>query len=267
VFTARDLTALSEPGEHCVVNSGAHVPDREPKAQLSARPRRARGSINANDILAGAFDFCRTTPIDDLSMPRLASALGVGVTSIYWYFKSKTELIDAMTEQAMLDFYELMPPLTSTGWENILEEFFTDYYAVLRSDELLCDLIVRRFGNYTEKGALNSWRRTEELLQALVEAGFALPVATHAYYTLLTYTQGFLFIERSQRGTRSCDRPGPGETANPDVRAELPLVTEMGNTQLSRDFEFGIQNIIRGLRPLLTEPAMIQPALTRASAT
>jgi AcrR family transcriptional regulator len=241
------------------------VPQREPKAQLAARPRRARGSINASDILAGAFEFCRSTPIDELSMPRLAQTLDVGVTSIYWYFKSKTELIDAMTEQAMIDFYARMPPLNSTDWEGVLAEFFTDYYTVLRADELLCDLIVRRFGNYTERSALSSWRRTEELLQTLVTAGFALPVATHAYYTLLTYTQGFLFIERSRCGSRSSERPAPGESANPEVRAELPLVTEAGSTlgPQASDFEFGISNIIRGLRPLLLQDDATGPGTNR----
>jgi AcrR family transcriptional regulator len=234
------------------------VPDQLHKVDNSGRSRRARGSLNAADIVAGAFAYCRSSPIDDLSMPKLAQFLDVGVTSIYWYFKSKTDLIDAMTEQAMVDFFDRLPALQSAGWEDMLSEFFVGYHRLLTADDLLCDLIVRRFGNYTEKGAINSWRRTEELLAALVEAGFPLPIATHAYFTLLTYTQGFLFIERSRWGTRSADRPGPGVTADPTVRAELPLVTEVGGT-LAKDFEFGISNIIRGLRPLLAESAQPVP--------
>jgi AcrR family transcriptional regulator len=36
-------------------------------------------------------------------MPRLAQRLDVGVTSIYWYFRSKDDLLDMMTERAMAE--------------------------------------------------------------------------------------------------------------------------------------------------------------------
>ncbi len=42
--------------------------------------------------------------IDNLSMPQLARHLDVGVTSIYWYFRRKDELLDAMTERVLLDY-------------------------------------------------------------------------------------------------------------------------------------------------------------------
>ncbi|WP_462187175.1 TetR/AcrR family transcriptional regulator [Frankia sp. CcWB2] len=94
------------------------------------RSRRARGSINAPGILAGAFEFCRDTPVDRLSMPRLAAYPDVGVTSIYWYFKSKRELLDAMAEEALVSFYESMPPLRGDDWEDMLREFFKNFYGV-----------------------------------------------------------------------------------------------------------------------------------------
>ena len=39
--------------------------------------------------------------IDNLSMPVLAKHLDVGVTSIYWYFRRKDDLLDAMTDLAL----------------------------------------------------------------------------------------------------------------------------------------------------------------------
>ena len=62
------------------------------------RQRRERGSISVDEILNGALEVAAEVSIDNLSMPLLARHLDVGVTSIYWYFRKKDELLDAMTD-------------------------------------------------------------------------------------------------------------------------------------------------------------------------
>jgi AcrR family transcriptional regulator len=202
----------------------------------SKRPRRARGSINPADIVAGAFEFCRTTPVDEMTMPQLAASLNVGVTSIYWYFKSKRELLDAMTEEALSSFYESMPPLRSQGWQDMLREFFVNFYTLLAADTLKCDLIVRRIGGQDD-GEMRTWVRAEELLAALAEAGFPPSVAQHAFFTLSIYTQGFLLAERTGRVATAISVPSADVPGNPPPE----------------DFEFGISNIIAGLRLMLPQ--------------
>jgi len=68
----------------------------------SQRQRRERGSISVEEILTGAFEVAAHVSIDNLSMPVLARHLDVGVTSIYWYFRRKDELLDAMTDGRVL---------------------------------------------------------------------------------------------------------------------------------------------------------------------
>ncbi|WP_308205073.1 TetR/AcrR family transcriptional regulator [Frankia tisae] len=191
-----------------------------------SRSRRARGSINAAGILSGAFEFCRDTPVDQLSMPRLAAFLDVGVTSIYWYYKSKRELLDAMTGQALSAFYEGMPPLRAGGWEDMLRGFFDDCYAALIADDLACDLVVRHIGATTRKEVAEAWPRAAELFDGLHAAGFPPLLAWHAFATLATYARGFLLTERP-----------PEAAASPE------------------EFAFGINNIILGLRSLLPQQA------------
>jgi AcrR family transcriptional regulator len=218
------------------------------------RPRRARGSINPADIVAGAFEFCRDTPVDEMTMPQLAAFLNVGVTSIYWYFKSKRELLDAMTEEALVSFYESMPPLRSQGWEDMLREFFASFYALLAADQLKCDLIVRRIGNNADDGAIRSWARAEQLLTALADAGFPPSLARHAFFTLSIYTQGFLLVERTGRVSGAISSPPAGSSADaPTVSAgHAPGAGQLAaSSSPPEDFEFGISNIIAGLRQLL----------------
>ncbi|WP_255510404.1 MULTISPECIES: TetR family transcriptional regulator [unclassified Frankia] len=174
-----------------------------------------------------------------MSMPRLAAYLDVGVTSIYWYFKSKRELLDAMAEEALVSFYESMPALRGDAWEDVLREFFKNFYALLAVDDLKCDLIARRIGSLTYQETITSWPRAAELLAGLRDAGFPSSLAWHAFFTLSTYTRGFLLTER------------PAE----DPAAAVPAAAQPSGVTVPEDFEFGITNIILGLRTLLPEDA------------
>jgi len=207
------------------------MPSAAGKAEKSARTRRPRGSINPADIIAGAFDFYRDTPIEQWSIPQLATHLDVGVTSIYWYFRTKRELVAAMTEAALASFYERMPPLRGEGWEELLRNFFLDFHRLLAADDLACDLIVRQIGVPGDDllggdPVARNWPRAQELFAALEAAGLPAALAQHAFFTLSVYTQGFLLVERKGRSAPSAASPGD-------------------------DLEFGITNILRGLRPLL----------------
>ena len=71
------------------------------QATAEKRQRRERGSINPDDIIKGAFELAEDVGIDNLSMPLLGKHLGVGVTSIYWYFRKKDDLLNAMTDRAL----------------------------------------------------------------------------------------------------------------------------------------------------------------------
>ncbi len=80
---------------------------KQPTAEK--RQRRERGSINPDDIINGAFELAEQVSIDNLSMPLLGKHLGVGVTSIYWYFRKKDDLLNAMTDRALREFVVATP--------------------------------------------------------------------------------------------------------------------------------------------------------------
>ncbi|NED60037.1 helix-turn-helix transcriptional regulator, partial [Streptomyces sp. SID10244] len=61
------------------------------KENAPKRERRERGSIDPEEIIKGAFELAEEIGVDNLSMPLLGKHLGVGVTSIYWYFRKKDD--------------------------------------------------------------------------------------------------------------------------------------------------------------------------------
>ncbi|MCW2523412.1 MAG: TetR family transcriptional regulator [Frankiales bacterium] len=219
----------------------------------AARPRRARGSITPEEVIKGAFELCQAESLDALSMPRLAQHLNVGATSIYWYFKSKDDLLDALTEEAFRRFYAQMPPLEGRRWDDMLREFFTNFRSILQGDDALCDLTIMRFGHYSDTTVLLTWTQIEEILEVLVNSGFSADSATYAYFTLSIYTRGSLSIER---GLRAAGMPFTKGHPRAALAAKMPIISSEAETHSfsmvsDDDFQFGIENNIRGLRALL----------------
>ena len=91
-----------------------------PKQVTEKRQRRERGSINPHDIIEGAFELAETVGIDNLSMPVLGRHLGVGVTSIYWYFRKKDDLLNAMTDRAFKQYVFATPYIEANDWRETL---------------------------------------------------------------------------------------------------------------------------------------------------
>ena len=114
------------------------------------RKRRQRNSINAEEIVGGAFEVARRTSLDQLSMPILAEHLGVGVTSIYWYFRKKEELLNAMTDIAVDKYLRLTPEIRADDtWQNMLSSHFRVQREIHREDEVLSDLLFIRTSTYS----------------------------------------------------------------------------------------------------------------------
>ena len=76
--------------------SGAATKSTSPGARGAKAKRRPRGSLDVEEIITGAFELAEEVSIAGLSMPVLAKHLDVPVTSIYWHFRKKEQLLDAI---------------------------------------------------------------------------------------------------------------------------------------------------------------------------
>ena len=114
------------------------------QATAVKRQRRERGSINPNDIIEGAFQLAEQIGIDNLSMPLLGKHLGVGVTSIYWYFRKKDDLLNAMTDRALRQFAVATPYVEANDWRATLGEHARGMRKAFLSNPILSDLVLIR---------------------------------------------------------------------------------------------------------------------------
>jgi len=230
------------------------VPKAAPKA---IRRRRQRGSINAEEIIAGAFEVARRESLDQLSMPALAEHLGVGVTSIYWYFRKKDDLLNAMTDVAVDTYISEMPPLPDgQPWQELLYSHFHASREVHRNDPVLSDLLLIRTATYTRYATRRVFEVEEALIGRLVDAGFTTENALMAYNAGSIYFRGMVIHDRI---LRLSDAPTLDERQRRIVDwSTMPLLESQidrhplaGTTD--KDFEFGLGRLISGFEALLAE--------------
>src|ERR1700712_3730618 len=120
-------------------------PDRAgaglPGEAAPRRQRKARGSLSREAILDAALDLVEADGLRALSMPILAARLESGVTSIYWYFKSKNELVDALAHQIFHDLHQQLPPVGRGSWEQEGFDYFVAFRALLRQQAAYREIV------------------------------------------------------------------------------------------------------------------------------
>ena len=161
------------------------------------RRRRERGSINADEIVTGAFEVAAEVSLDNLSMPMLAKHLGVGVTSLYWYFRKKDDLLDAMADRALHEYKYTDPSIDAENWRASLRKHAQTMRQTFRNDPVLCDLILIR-GTYSRGAARNALEKIEPPVAALVRAGLSPEDAFDTYAAIAMHTRGSAVLARLQ---------------------------------------------------------------------
>lgn len=220
------------------------------KATAGKRQRRERGSINPHDIIDGAFALADEVSIDNLSMPLLGKHLGVGVTSIYWYFRKKDDLLNAMTDRALGKFTFATPYVEASDWRESLRNHARSMRKTFSSSPILTDLILIR-GALSAKARQLGVEQMEMAIQTLVEAGLSPEDAFDTYSAVSLHVRGTVVLERLQEKTRELD-DGEGAGFEPrtiDPKA-TPLIAKLaakGHRLAAADeknFEYGLNCIL-----------------------
>nr|WP_232327835.1 TetR/AcrR family transcriptional regulator C-terminal domain-containing protein [Kibdelosporangium sp. MJ126-NF4]CEL13807.1 TetR-family transcriptional regulator [Kibdelosporangium sp. MJ126-NF4]CTQ88175.1 TetR-family transcriptional regulator [Kibdelosporangium sp. MJ126-NF4] len=181
--------------------------------------------------------------LEALTLRKIASELGVQPPALYWHFKSKRDLIDEMATTLLTDHTQPIPG--DTPWR----EFTLTYGEGLRRMLLSHRDGAKMFaGTYLTDTSV--YRHQDAALRLLTDAGFSLADAGQVYWTIYSYTIGFVIEEQAVY-------PRPGER---DERYDLdrrtqrmadehvPLATAAGPELFDR-FD---QRYTRGLQAIVT---------------
>ncbi len=193
------------------------------QATAEKRQRRERGSINPDDIIKGAFELAEQVGIDNLSMPLLGKHLGVGVTSIYWYFRKKDDLLNAMTDRALRQYVFATPYVEADDWRETLHNHAWTMRKTFLGNPILCDLILIRSA-LSPRAAQLGVLEVEKSIASLVEAGLSPEDAFDTYSAMSVHVRGSVVLQRLYEKNAAAEDGG--------VALEDNLVVDPENTPL-----------------------------------
>ena len=174
-------------------------PEAEAVLAPQERPRRRPGGarpdgplLERSQIVEAALALTRRFGLDGMSMRKLGTELGVTSMAIYWYFKGKDELVDAILEYVFAEVP--LPDDASRAWDERLRALSWAVHDVLIEYPGVADQLYT-YQNYPASAV----PLVEYGIQALRDAGFDEVAAAQAFDVLASVVVTRSHFEAFQR--------------------------------------------------------------------
>lgn len=203
--------------------------------------------------------------LEGLTLRRIAKELNVQAPALYWHFKNKQELLDEVATEMFRRMSVPVPAAEGTTWQE---------YMATATREVRRFLLGYRDGakvfsgtRFTDTGYATP---LEEMLRFCVDAGFTPRAAARAWFTVNTYTVGYVIEEQSVFPAPEGERdPAYGLDDRARRLAGHPLTTEAGwefFEDLDTGYEDGLRAVIAGIEVTLLPGGGHAPAPEYAAA-
>ncbi|MEJ8308177.1 TetR/AcrR family transcriptional regulator C-terminal domain-containing protein [Agrobacterium larrymoorei] len=210
-------------------------------------------AIGRERIIDEALLLLNEVGIDKLSTRKLAERLGVQQPALYWHFKNKSELLDAINSEMLLRHHDDRLPKPGQDWVA---------FTLSNARSVRKALLSVRDGARLTAGTRPSvadFADTEKVLQLYVDAGFSTKEAFGIAICVTRYVVGYVLEEQGEQERERIDRGLP----KADFEAELgpfPLLSEaletfrqVGTVNTEAVFESGLGYLVAGLKEALRQ--------------
>lgn len=150
--------------------------------------------VNREIVVSEALDLLDEVGLDTVSTRRLAKRLGVEQPSLYWYFRTKKNLLTAMAEAAMAPHAAAPLPTPDDDWR----DWFLENTRSFRRT-----LLMRRDGARLHAGSspANDLDRIRRKMDFLVSSGVPERDAQMAMLAAGRFTVGSVLEEQADAGS------------------------------------------------------------------
>lgn len=201
-------------------------------------------------VLEGAMAILDEFGLADLTMRRLASALGVQPGALYWHFPNKQTLLGALADKIL---EEVDAPVTAIRWDDEFTELAHRLRSALLAHRDGAELVSATFASKMTTG-----RVRESFVSAGVQSGLSREHAELASFALLYYVLGHTVDEQSRAQMESLGALTRAPISPEAPPAEMPVNDDdLLDGDPAVRFDFGLALFVDGIRARLREVARI----------
>jgi AcrR family transcriptional regulator len=203
---------------------------------------QTRSRLTPEQVASAALELLDRHGLEALSMRRLADHLGVGTMTLYGYFRSKDELLDAVVDAAVA---EREPIAFEGSWQEQIRRLMQGSRRSLARHPGLVKVRAER--PVLQPEAL---RFAESGMRILRGAGFDATDAARAFRLLFTFVFGYVSFspdetaEQARRDSRAATAALPAGEYPTLHESSEELAEAMAGDET---FDFGLDRIIDGL--------------------
>lgn len=208
-------------------------------------------AIGRERIVDEALSLLNEVGIDKLSTRKLAERLGVQQPALYWHFRNKSELLDAINSEMLLRYHTDRLPQPGQDWVD---------FTLANARSVRKTLLSVRDGARLTAGTRPSvaeFADAEKVLKLYVDTGFTAEEAFGIAICVTRYVVGYVLEEQGERERNLLDQ----KTLSAGFMAELapfPLLTQalntfatVGTVNTEAVFEEGLHYLVDGIREKL----------------
>ena len=203
-------------------------------------------AIDRDRIVDEAMLLLNEVGIDKLTTRKLAERLGVQQPALYWHFKSKSALLDAVNSEMLARYHTHRLPSPGEDWVD---------FTLATARSMRRTLLTVRDGARIAAGTRPSttdFADAERQLRLYVEAGFSAEEALHLSISVARYVVGYVLEEQGER-----ERMEEEKGLDGDIDKELapfPILAEAfrslekeGSINTEAAFERGLRYMVDGM--------------------
>lgn len=199
--------------------------------------------LQREKVIRAALDLLNETGVDGLTTRRLAEHLGVQQPALYWHFKNKRALLDALAHAMLAERHTHSAPRPGDDWHSFITGNARSFRRALLS--------------YRDGARIHAGTRptapemanAEAQLRLMTEAGFTPADTTYALMTISYFVVGSVMEQQSAEADRAERGEIDAPSAASPLLAEAMRIFDRHGPDVA--FEQGLSFIVAGLRERL----------------
>jgi TetR/AcrR family tetracycline transcriptional repressor len=222
---------------------------------MRIRPNPKHPHIEPEAVVRAGLEILDEEGLDNITLRKIASRLGVQAPALYWHFKDKSDIIDDMAQAILKEggIEDLVAPSDNNTWADWLTRTAHTLHRTMLSYREGGRIVAG--ATFRSKAMVNLKVTSTRVLQ---DAGFDLLHASLASETVIDYVWGYVIEEQAApaptepwSGSSQEGRSVPRSEEFPEWKMLEEVMGERKKLTGDEQFDWGLQIIISGLKSSL----------------